>query len=246
MEAPGPALSLVVLCYRSEDYAAEFTARTVAVLEEAGIEDYELVLVGNYVEGSADRTPEVVRELAAANPRIRCLAEPKRGWLGWDMRGGLEMARGDAIGVIDGDGQMPVSDVPTLYRLLRREKYDLVKTFRITRGDGLTRRLISNVFNKLFHLLFPGLQARDMNSKPKILTREAYRRMELRSDDWFIDAEIMIEARRLGLRVGEVPTGFLGLTGRRSFISAGAVLEFLGNLVRYRLREWRRRDRSGG
>ena len=78
-----------------------------------------------------------------------------------------------------------------------------------------------------------------MNSKPKILTREAYARMDLTSDDWFIDAEIMIQARRLGLKVGEVPTGFLGLTGRRSFISMSAIFEFLANLARYRLREWR-------
>lgn len=235
-----PAFSLVILCYRAEDYAREFTLRTLDTFAEAGIEDFELILVANYVEGGDDRTPEVVRELAAGDRRIRFSAVPKKGWMGWDMRTGLEMARGVFIGVIDGDGQMPVSDVPTLYRLIRKEKYDLVKTFRITRGDGLVRRVVSNVYNKVFHLLFPGLAARDMNAKPKILTRDAYRRMELVADDWFIDAEMMIEARRLGLRVGEIPTGFLGLSGRRSFVSTRAVFEFVGNLLRYRAREWRR------
>ncbi len=235
-----PTLSLVVLCYRSEEYAREFVARTLESFAEADIVDYELVLVGNYVEGIPDRTPAIVRELAAGDSRIRCCAEPKQGWMGWDMRRGLEMARGEFIGVIDGDGQMPVSDVPLLYELLRRERYDLVKTFRVTRGDSLARRLISNFYNKIFHLLFPGLPARDMNSKPKILTRESYRKLELESDDWFIDAEIMIQARRHGMRVGEMPTGFLGLTGRRSFISTRAIFEFLSNLARYRVREWLR------
>ncbi len=239
-----PTLSLVILCYRSGENARDFVQKTLDTLREAGIDDHELVLVGNYVEGSDDRTPEVVRELAAGNPRIRCSALPKRGWMGWDMRTGLELARGRYLGVIDGDGQMPVSDVPLLYRLIRREDYDLVKTFRITRGDGLRRRLISNVYNKLFHVLFPGLPCRDMNSKPKIITREAYERLELRSDDWFIDAEIMIQARRLGLRVGELPTGFLGLTGRRSFVSHRAILEFLRNLVVHRLREFRHGRRT--
>ena len=77
-----------------------------------------------------------------------------------------------------------------------------------------------------------------MNSKPKILTRNAYSRMHLKSDDWFIDAEIMIQARRLGLRISELPTGFLGLTGRRSFVRPAAILEFLRNLIRYRIAEW--------
>ncbi len=241
MADPPPLFSLVILCYRAEDFAREFVGRVTAVLDGAGIADHELVLVGNYVEGRADRTPEVVRELAAGDPRIRCSAVPKRGWMGWDMRCGLEMARGEFVGVIDGDGQVLVSEVPTLLHLIRSEGYDLVKTFRVTRGDSLTRRLISNLYNKLFHLLFPGLHARDMNAKPKILTRDAYRKLELEADDWFIDAEIMIQARRHRMRIGEIPTGFLGLTGRSSFIRAPAVVEFLDNLVRYRLREWRRR-----
>ncbi len=234
-----PSFSLVILCYRSGEYAREFVARVFEVLDGDGVEGYELILVGNYVEGEPDPTPEIVRELADGDPRIRCSTLAKKGWMGWDMRTGLELARGRYVGGIDGDGQVPVSGVPTLYRLIRRERFDLVKTFRVTRGDGLGRRLISNLYNKLFHLLFPGLAARDMNSKPKILTRDALSRMRLASDDWFIDAEIMIQARRLGLRIGEIPTGFLGLTGRRSFISARAIFEFLANLVRYRLREWR-------
>jgi hypothetical protein len=84
---------------------------------------------------------------------------------------------------------------------------------------------------------------RDVNAKPKVLTRSAYERMTLRSDDWFIDAEIVIQSRRLGLRIGETETEFLGLTGRRSFIRMGAVFEFLRNLVRYRIEELRRDKR---
>ena len=240
MNDPAPSLSLVTLCYRSEEYAREFVEQILATLEYSGIESFELILVGNYVEGSDDRTPEIVRDLAAEDPRIRYCAEPKKGWMGWDMRKGLEMAHGDYIGVIDGDGQMPTADVPALYQLIRLGGYDLVKTFRLTRGDGLWRRFVSNLYNKCFHLLFPGLPARDMNSKPKIFTREAYRKMTLESDAWFIDAEIMIQARRFGMRIGETPTGFLGLSGRRSFVGVKAIFEFLRDLIRYRLAEWRR------
>ena len=235
-----PELSLVILCYRAEEFAREFARRAVEMLEEAGVESFELVLVGNYVAGSEDSTPRVVQELADSDPRLRCTTLEKQGMMGWDMRSGLEAARGNYLAVIDGDGQMPLGDVAQLFTLMRREGYDLGKTFRITRGDGLRRRFISNVYNKLMHLLFPGIQARDMNSKPKILTRTAYEKLELESDDWFIDAEIMIQARRHGFRIGELPTGFLGLTGRRSFVKVGAIFEFLGNLVRYRRREFGR------
>jgi glycosyltransferase involved in cell wall biosynthesis len=236
---PAPSLSVVVLCYRAGDFAREFVALLEAALRSGGVTSYELCLVANYVEGTDDGTPEVVRALARQNPRIRHVAEPKQGWMGWDMRSGLRLARGAFVEVIDGDGQMPADDVVSVYQHIASGEHDLVMTHRITRGDGPVRQFLSFCFNASFRVLFPGLGVRDVNSKPKILTRAAYERMQLTSDDWFIDAEIVIQARRLGLRVHEIPTTFKGLTNRTSFISMGSVLEFLVNLVRYRLREFR-------
>lgn len=234
-----PELSVVVLCYRSGGAARSFAARLGKTLLDAGIDNYQLVLVGNYVDGSGDTTPDVVRELAAGDPRIVCSAVVKQGMMGWDLRSGLALATGEYLAVIDGDGQVLVEDLVRVYRLLRERGLDLAQTYRKQRGDGLKRKLFSLGLNGLFHLLFPGLPVRDINAKPKILTRAAFERMTLQSDDWFIDAEILIEARRLGLRIGEIETEFLGLTGRRSFVNMAAVFEFLRNLLRYRIREFR-------
>ena len=235
-----PDLSVVVLCYRSGDEARTYAESLRTVLLEAGIENYQLVLVGNYVSGSDDPTPDTVRRLAAGDPRIVCSAVTKQGMMGWDMRSGLALATGECLAVIDGDGQVLVSDLVRVYRLLIDQDLDLAKTYRTRRGDGVTRKFFSLVFNGLFHVLFPGLAARDINAKPKVLTRAAYQRLALLSDDWFIDAEIMIQARRLKFRFAEVETTFLGLTGRRSFINLAAVAQFLRNLLLYRLREFRR------
>lgn len=234
-----PELSVVVLCYRSGGAARSFAARLGQTLLDAGIGNYQLVLVGNYVAGSGDTTPDVVRELAAGDPRIVCSAVVKQGMMGWDLRSGLALATGESLAVIDGDGQVLVEDLVRVYRLLHERGLDLAQTYRKQRGDGMKRKLFSLGLNGLFHLLFPGLPVRDINAKPKILTRAAFERMTLQSDDWFIDAEILIEARRLGLRIGEIETEFLGLTGRRSFVKIAAVFEFLRNLLRYRIREFR-------
>ncbi|MEA2417377.1 MAG: polyisoprenyl-phosphate glycosyltransferase [Thermoanaerobaculia bacterium] len=239
-----PELSVVILCYRSGDAARSFAARIRQSLLDAGVDNYQLVLVANYVAGSDDTTPDVVRELAAGDPRIVCSAVVKQGMMGWDLRSGLALATGQYLAFIDGDGQVLVEDLVRTYRLMREQRLDLAKTYRRQRGDGLKRRVISLVFNGLFHVLFPGVLVRDINAKPKILTRAAYERMTLQSSDWFIDAEIMIQARALRLRVGETETEFLGLTGRRSFITLSAVFEFLRNLLRYRIREFRRRGRK--
>ena len=238
MSDPDPIFSLVILCYRSEDYARDFAARAQKRLREGGVDSYELILVGNYVEGKPDRTPEIVRELASHDPRIRACAEPKQGWMGWDLRAGLRAARGSIIGFIDGDGQMPIADVTRLYELIQTGNYDLVKTYRTTRRDGLKRKILSRGYNLFFKLLFPGMNAKDMNAKPKIMTRDAYSKLDLRSDGWFVDAEIMIDARHHKMRIGELPTEFRALDRRRSFVSIGASFEFIAGLLRSRVREF--------
>lgn len=239
-----PELSVVVLCYRSGGAARACATRIGDVLVDAGIHNYQLVLVGNFIAGSGDTTPDVVRELAAGDTRIVCSAVAKQGMMGWDMRSGLALATGACLAIIDGDNQVPVVDLVRIYRLLVEQRLDLAKTYRTSRGDGIRRKVLSLVFNGMFHVLFPGLGVRDVNSKPKILTRSAYERLTLKSDDWFIDAEILIQARSLGFRIGEIETEFFGLLGRRSFVKTAAVIEFLHNLLRHRILEFRRRARK--
>ncbi len=238
-----PELSLVLLAYKAGASIRPFVEEVMAAFTRAGIKDYELILVGNYVEGGRDTTPDVVAALAGEHKCIRYCAVPKQGWMGWDMRMGLNMAEGQYIAVMDGDGQMPVEDAVNVYQEIRRGGLDLVKTYRISRGDGPLRKTISYVYNLVFCIFFPGPCVRDVNSKPKIMTRAAYEQLVLTSDDWFIDTEIVIQARRLRLKLGAIPTTFLGLTGRRSFISYKAVLEFLKNLIMYRIREPKRHGR---
>ena len=162
--------------------------------------------------------------------------------MGWDMRAGLEAARGAHLVVIDGDGQMPVSDIIKTYRLLQAGGYDLVKTFRAQRLDGAYRAALSRCYNVLFRLLFPGAaKFRDINSKPKVMTRAAYESMRLSSSDWFTDAEIMIEAIRSRLSIAEVSTIFLKNERRATLVPPSAIWEFLRNLLYYRFRSWRRR-----
>ena len=234
-ENKAPELSVVILCYHSADVVRDLVAQVERELEEARV-DYELVLVGNYLPGDTkDQTPSVRKELAKDKPRFRVVAKEKQGMMGWDMRSGLEAATGRHIAVIDGDGQMPMSDVIKVYRVLQVGKYDLVKTFRAQRQDGWYRRTISGFYNLLFRLLYPAAHVfRDINSKPKIMTREAYARMHLASNDWFTDAEIMIEALKHDLSVGEVSTVFYRNERRGTFVPFSAIYEFLGNLIYYR------------
>jgi glycosyltransferase involved in cell wall biosynthesis len=242
-----PDISVVILCYRAEDFVPVFVSEMKTALEKHGLR-YELVLVANYHPHAepADRTPAIVAALARQDPTITVVARPKEGMMGWDMRSGLAAARGRTVAVIDGDGQMPPGDVVAVYDHLRAGRFDMVKTYRIRRGDGVLRVVVSHVYNGALTLLFPSVRVRDANSKPKIFTHEALHRWSLGANNWFLDAEIVIQASRLGFRIGEVPTVFLQNPRRASFINVRAILRFVLDLLTYRLKTlWSRGGQSG-
>jgi hypothetical protein len=122
-----------------------------------------------------------------------------------------------------------------------------VKVRRRFRQDGLVRKVVSVAYNGMMHLLFPGLRALDLNGHPKLLHRETIEQMELSSDDWFLDAEIMLKARHLRLPVIEMNVPGHAREGGTSNVRVNTVLEFLVNIVRYRLggpwRNWKKQVR---
>jgi glycosyltransferase involved in cell wall biosynthesis len=231
-----PELSVVMLCYRAGEPIRN-SIREVYTLLKQEVPNFELILVANY-DRDEDRTPLIVKEMAGTDPKIRYSAVAKQGMMGWDMKTGLALAHGNYIAIIDGDGQMPFEDIPRLYKKVIEARADMGKTFRTIRGDNVWRKVVSYVFNIIFSILFPGLHIKDVNSKPKILSRRAYEQLALLSDDWFIDAEMMIQARRHNFTIVQIPTVFKKLKGRKSFVRMHTIIEFLKNLTTFRIKEW--------
>jgi glycosyltransferase involved in cell wall biosynthesis len=230
-------LSVVVLCYHSENIIEKFVEQLILELTELNV-IYELVLVANYDKNSVDNTPVLAAQLAQKYNSIKVLAHEKEGGMGWDMRSGLSAANGKYIAVIDGDAQMPASDIPIVYGVIKFGKYDLVKTYRAKRYDGFVRTFLSDMYNILFRLFFsPSFPVRDINSKPKIFTKTAYQKMNLRSNDWFTDAEIMIQAFSQQLKIAEISTVFYKNERKTSFVGFKTVWEFMFNLLKYRIKK---------
>jgi glycosyltransferase involved in cell wall biosynthesis len=230
-------ISVVILCYKAGPTIPAFVDAVRAAMDHLG-NPYELVLVGNHNRGdTADATPAVVRALAADDPRIIPLTLEKRGLMGWDARTGLSVATGEIIALIDGDNQMPPEDLERVCRRLLENDLDLVMTCRTRRHDGALRRINSRLYNLVFRALFPGYPVNDVNSKPKAMTRAFFDRLRLTADGWFLDAEIIIQARRHKARLEQIETVF-NQGDRKSFVRADAVLEFVRSLLAARLKEF--------
>jgi polyisoprenyl-phosphate glycosyltransferase len=140
-------LSVVAPLHDEEDTVGAFHARTVAAL--AGI-DFELVLVD---DGSRDATGDRLRELAAADERIKLIRLSRNFGHQAAISAGLEHAHGDVVVMIDGDLQDPPELIPEMLDAWRRGA-DVVYAVRESR-EGETRfkvataRWFYRVFAKL-------------------------------------------------------------------------------------------------
>jgi glycosyltransferase involved in cell wall biosynthesis len=229
-------LSVVILGYKSEFFLLQFVEQVISELKLAEIHSFEIILVANY-DNDSDTTPEISQFIQQKYDFVKSITKKKEGKMGWDMRMGMEAASGQYICVLDGDGQMPVSDVVTVFNIINKGQYDLVKTYRQYRFDGFYRTLISNVYNFLFSIIYrPKVAIKDVNSKPKILSRYAFQQLNLVSNDWFTDAEIMIQALKLNFRICQISTVFYKNERRKSYVGLNTIFEFIYNLFYYRLK----------
>jgi len=196
MSKERPDLSVVVLVYKETRSVIEsFVEDLKRSIESKGI-SYQIVLVSNYYENDKTEAPKIVQELSSSDIRITSVTKIKQGGYGFDVRSGFEVATGNTVSFIDGDGQMPAEDVVRVYEKLKETGVDMAQTFRVKRMDNLERLVISRIFNFLLKILFPNVHVLDANSKPKIFTRSALEKLHLSSLDWFIDAEILIHVIR--------------------------------------------------
>ncbi|PZM85340.1 MAG: glycosyltransferase family 2 protein [Candidatus Melainabacteria bacterium] len=225
------AFSAVITLYNEEGNIEPLTRSLIASFR-THMKDipFELVLV---INGSEDRTAEIALELEKEFKELTLVMVKKNRGYGGGTLAGLMNASGDVVGFLDGDQQVAAEDVARVFKACIESDYDIVKILRVVRGDGPLRAFQSRCFNTLFRLMFGG-KSLDVNSKPKVLKRAALERMNLRSTDWFLDAEVMIEAVRLNLSVMEIPVTWLEREHGNSNIRLSSAVEFFKNMIRYK------------
>lgn len=220
-------LSLAIPLYNEESNVVPVATNLVEALRGADI-PFELILVDN---GSKDGTAQAIDGLQAAIPEIRKATVALNQGFGWGVLSGLSAARGEILGYMGGDGQNDPNDVVRVYRRMVDDDLPLAKVRRIDRRDGPMRVFITRAANLLFRVLF-GLRTRDVNGTPKLLRRKLYESLDLRSKDWFIDAEVMIKCARRRIPFAEVEVTFHRRERGSSNVRLATLVEFLVNILR--------------
>lgn len=230
--SPVSMVSVIIPAHNESENLSILLPQVYRALNAARRE-FEILLVDN---ASTDDTQEIVRQLENTMPELRLVVEPQMGY-GRALLAGFRAARGDVLATLRADNQEKPEDLCRIIALREEENLDLYKAIRTHRlkQEGPTRVLVSFVFNLLFKCILR-VRSRDINASPKVLTRAFYESARLESEDWFIDAEIMIKAEHMGIPIGALPIEYLPRLKGKSTASLRTVFEFLTNMARWHMR----------
>lgn len=151
LEPDAPArrtLCVVSPCYNEAAGIRDFVAALQQAL--AGLPDLEhrIVLVD---DGSTDGTLRVLDELAAANPHVRVYSLSRNFGHQVALTAGCDVARGDALVLMDSDLQHPPALIPALVAKWRAGA-DIVSAVRLRTADAsIVKRLTARVFYGLLN-----------------------------------------------------------------------------------------------
>lgn len=154
---PTQLLSVVMPVFREGGHLPSFLAAVRSSLEQCKL-PYELVLVD---DGSPDNSWQVITAEAQHCPSLRALRLSRNFGKESALCAGLENARGDAVIVMDADGQHPPSLIPDMVRQWQNSGADIVEAIKRRRGrESLSSKVGAQLFyfilNKLSGFHFKG------------------------------------------------------------------------------------------
>ena len=185
------------------------------------IADYELIVVN---DASTDATPRLADEAAGANPRVKVVHHPINRKLGGSMKSGFAASTGDVIVYTDADLPFDMRELHKALRLLRQYEADMVSAYRFDRTDeGLVRVVYSAFYNALVRVLY-GVRVRDVNFAFKVCRARLFDDITLKSEGSFIDAELVVRAKKLGYSLVQFGVDYFPRTRGISTLSKPSVI----------------------
>lgn len=153
-------LSFVIPCYRSAESVGDVIERVIATVKKDGRYDYEVICVNDY---SPDYTLEVLKGIAAENPKVKVIALTRNFGQHSALMAGYNHVTGDIVVCLDDDGQNPPEE---MFKLIDKldEGYDLVSARYPNKKHNLIRKLGSKVSFAMSRYLVGMPKDIDLNS----------------------------------------------------------------------------------
>lgn len=213
-------ISCVMPAFNEEWNIAKAVDNAFEALEKFA-SNYEVIIVD---DGSSDGTFDVLMKKREFNDRLKVIRHGSNKGYGAALKTGFSSASYDLIFYTDSDNQFDIKELPLLLGMI--DNADIVVGYRKDRKDPKLRLFTSSVYNSIIARTF-GLSLRDVNCAFKLFRKQVFEKINIESTDFFVDAEIMIKAQKLNMRIFEAPVTHLPRTAGNSTVKSSDIVKTL-------------------
>ncbi len=143
-------ISIVVPVFNESEVIDEFYRRTREVIDPLEGFSYEIIFVD---DGSTDSSYEILKQIAEDDPNLRIIKFSRNFGHQIAITAGIDIARGDAVVIIDADLQDPPEVIKDFIEKWE-EGYDVVYGVRERReGEGRMKLLTATLFYRILRSL---------------------------------------------------------------------------------------------
>jgi polyisoprenyl-phosphate glycosyltransferase len=144
----GKLISVVIPCFNEGLNVAPFFDSLKNVIAKDKQHSYEVIYVN---DGSRDNTLSEIQDIYKANQDIKVVALSRNFGKEIATSAGIEYSTGNAIILIDGDGQHPAELLPTFIKKWEDGAQVVTGVRKSNRKEGFVKKYGSKVFYRLFN-----------------------------------------------------------------------------------------------
>lgn len=172
-------ISVVIPLFNEEESIEELTNWIVKVMDENNF-SYEIVFVD---DGSTDNSWSIIKKMSTTNDCIHAIKFKRNYGKSPGLHSAFCRVKGDVVITMDADLQDSPDEIPHLYRMVKKEGYDLVSGWKKKRYDPkLTKNLPSKLFNATARKLSGIKNLHDFNCGLKAYKNEVVKSIEIYND----------------------------------------------------------------
>lgn len=134
----------VVIPLFNEDESLPHLEEWIRRVMESNRFSYEIIMVD---DGSKDRSWQVIEELKAKNPHVKGIKFRRNYGKSAALHVAFQDTKGEVVITMDADLQDSPDEIPELYRLIKKENFDLISGWKKKRHDPISKTLPSKFFN---------------------------------------------------------------------------------------------------
>jgi len=167
-------ISVVIPLLNEDESLHELNDWIVKVMQSNHF-SYEIIYVD---DGSTDTSWSIIENISAKNDCIKGIRFRRNYGKSAAMNTAFEASEGDVVITMDADLQDSPEEIPSLFKMIKEDGFDLVSGWKKKRNDPINKRWPSKIYNRINRMI-TGIKLHDFNCGLKAYKREVIKTIEI-------------------------------------------------------------------